>query len=136
MNAFDFVITIALGSTLSSVILTKEISLFDGILALGLLIYLQYLATWISVRSGKFGNLIKSAPVLLFYDGQFLIGAMHEERILKSEILATVRRNGVGSLKNVDAVVLETDGSLSVIKKIEDMDDSVLSDVKRVGEKK
>lgn len=50
LNAFDLVITLALGSTLSTVLLDKSISLGEGIVAFGLLILLQYVLTWSSVR--------------------------------------------------------------------------------------
>ena len=50
MNAFDFIVTIALGSTLATVLLNKNVALADGFLALALLIFLQYSITWLSVR--------------------------------------------------------------------------------------
>lgn len=42
MNAFDLVVTVALGSTLATVLLSSDVSLAEGILALSLLIGLQY----------------------------------------------------------------------------------------------
>lgn len=54
MNAFDFIVTIALGSTLATVLLNKSVSLADGVLALFLLIGLQFLITFFSVRSKSF----------------------------------------------------------------------------------
>ncbi len=70
MNAFDFIVTIALGSTLSAVLLNKDIALADGILALFLLIFLQYLITWSSVRSETISKIIKSKPEILLYKGE------------------------------------------------------------------
>lgn len=51
MNAFDLVVTVALGSTLATVLLTKSVALADGLVASTLLIFLQYGLTWLSVRS-------------------------------------------------------------------------------------
>jgi uncharacterized membrane protein YcaP (DUF421 family) len=65
LNAFDLVITVALGSTLSSILVTRSIALSEGVLALALLISLQYLITWLSVRSESFQELIKAEPSLL-----------------------------------------------------------------------
>ena len=50
MNAFDFIVTIALGSILATVLLNKSVALADGVLAFLLLIFLQYIITWLSVR--------------------------------------------------------------------------------------
>lgn len=42
LNAFDLVVTVSLGSTLSTILLSRSIALADGLLALALLIRLQY----------------------------------------------------------------------------------------------
>ncbi len=60
MNAFDLVITVALGSMLATVLLSRSVPLSDGALALALLVYLQYAITWLSVRSARVRNLVKS----------------------------------------------------------------------------
>lgn len=43
MNAFDFVVTIALGSILATILTSKDLTLIDGILALVILVLLQYI---------------------------------------------------------------------------------------------
>jgi len=51
MNAFDLVVTVALGSTLATVLLSKDVALAEGVLAFALLISLQFVVTWSSVRA-------------------------------------------------------------------------------------
>ena len=115
MNAFDLVVTVALGSTLATIILSKDVALAEGLLALVLLIGLQYAVTWSSVRWSAISKLVKSSPTLLFYRGEFLPAHMRSARVVEDEILAGVREQGLGSMDDVAAVVLETDGSFSVI---------------------
>src|SRR3990170_1372212 len=74
MNAFDLVVTVALGSTLATILLSKDVALVEGIVALALLIGLQFLITWLSVRSAKVSRLVKAEPALLFHRGSFLPG--------------------------------------------------------------
>ncbi len=45
LNAFDLVITVALGSTLATIVLSKDVALAEGVLALGLLAGLQFAIT-------------------------------------------------------------------------------------------
>ena len=116
LNAFDLVITVALGSTLSSIILTKSVAFFEGVLALALLIALQYVITWLSVRSRQFQMLIKAEPTLLLHRGQFLTGALKQQRVTTDDVLAAIRAGGAGDIKNIAAVVLETDGSISIVQ--------------------
>ncbi|MFN7138188.1 MAG: DUF421 domain-containing protein [Limisphaerales bacterium] len=117
MNAFDFIVTVALGSTLASILISRQTPLLDGMVALALLTFLQYAVAWSSVHSKWVRRIVKSEPTLLFYAGKFLEEQLCKERVVQDEILAAVRSEGVGALDKVEAVVLETDGSFSVIKK-------------------
>ncbi len=115
MNAFDLVVTVALGSTLSTVLLNRSVPLAEGVLALALLVYLQYVITWASVRSKWFQELIKSEPSLLVHDGAYLDGALKRQRVTREEVQAALRQNGKANLSEVSSIVLETDGTLSVL---------------------
>jgi uncharacterized membrane protein YcaP (DUF421 family) len=116
LNAFDLVVTVALGSTLSSIILTESVALLEGLVALALLIALQFAITWASVRSARFKRLIKAEPTLLLHKGVYLERAMRRERVTRDDLLSAVRSQGVGDLSEIAAVVLETDGSLSIVR--------------------
>ena len=118
-NAFDFVVTVALGSTLATVLLSKSTSLAEGIVALALLVFLQFAITWLSVRSPWFDALVKSEPTLLVHRGQFLDGALDQQRVTRAEVLAALRSHDVIDAKDAAAVVLETDGSISVVRNTE-----------------
>ena len=115
MNAFDLVVTVAIGSTLATILLSEDVALSEGLLALSLLCVLQYSVAFVSVRSARFRSLIKSEPRLLVRDGRLLEGAMRDERVSADEILAAVRAEGHADYADVAAVVLETDGSFSVM---------------------
>lgn len=115
-NAFDFVGTIAVGSILATVIVSKEVPLIEGALALGLVIAMQFAVTWSAVRFGPVRGLIKSRPTLLMFNGQFRPEAMKGQRVTESEIFAALRSAGLTSTDRAHAVVLETDGSFSVVK--------------------
>lgn len=94
MNAFDFIVTVALGSTLATVLLSSSVSLARGILALFMLILLQFAITWLSVRSARVRHLVKAEPTMLVHKGEFLAGAMRQERITKEEIRAAPAHAG------------------------------------------
>jgi uncharacterized membrane protein YcaP (DUF421 family) len=116
LNAFDLVVTVALGSTLATVLLSKDVALAEGVLAMGLLVFLQFAITWLSVRSPRFREMVKSEPTLIMRQGDFLDGAMRAQRITRDEVMAALRSNGVMDASQAAAVVLETDGTIAVIK--------------------
>lgn len=115
MNAFDLVVTVSLGSTLATILLSADVALAQGGLALALLIALQFAITWSSVRWDWFRRLITGEPSLLLFRGEFLGAALRRTRLTEDEVRAAVRAQGLRAVEDVEAVVLETDGSLSVI---------------------
>lgn len=115
MNSFDLVVTVAFGSTLSSILISKDVSLLEGLAALALLVVLQLVITWTSVRSRFVSKAVKTAPTVVLRDGRLLHDALKAVRITEDEVRAAVRQHGHGSLAAIDLAVLETDGSLSVV---------------------
>ena len=117
MNAFDLIVTVALGSTLATILLSKDVALVEGIVALALLVGLQYVVTWLVVRFPAVGRAVKSEPTLLLHRGRFLDGPMRRARVVEEEVQAALREQGIASPDQVEAVVLETDGTFSVVKR-------------------
>jgi uncharacterized membrane protein YcaP (DUF421 family) len=117
MNAFDLVVTVAFGSTLASILTSKDVALAQGVTAMALLIVLQLTCTFLAVRVRWFQSLIKAQPTLVFYQGAYLENALKQQRVAKEEVLAAMRENGIADPDDVDAVVIESEGSLSVLKK-------------------
>jgi uncharacterized membrane protein YcaP (DUF421 family) len=129
LNAFDLIVTVALGSTLATVLLSKDVPLVEGVMAFALLIGLQLVITWLSVRSSFISGLAKAEPTLLLFRGQILDPATRSERVTRDEILAAVRAAGQAGIEEIHAVVLETDGSLNVIKTPDGSDNAAMAAV-------
>jgi uncharacterized membrane protein YcaP (DUF421 family) len=114
LNAFDLIVTIALGSTLASVLLSSSVALAEGLTAMALLLAMQYLVAWGSTRNRHVKRLVSSAPTLVYHRG-FLRDPMHKERVTADELRQAARGQGYADLADVIAIVLETDGSLSIL---------------------
>lgn len=115
LNAFDFVVTVAIGSTLATILLSSEVAWAEGLAALAVLAGLQFLVAWVSARWPRARALVTSEPVTLVRDGIVQEAVLRSNRLTESEILQAVRSTGCGDLAKVAAVVLETNGTLSVI---------------------
>ncbi len=134
LNAFDLVVTVALGSTLATILLSSDVSWTEGAAALALLAGLQLVVAWTSVRVGWVRRLLTSGPTLLLHDGVVLHDRMRAQRVSVEDLRQAVRGSGQGSLDGVAAVVLESDGSLSVVPRSAAGDRSALQDVAPPGE--
>ena len=117
LNAFDLVVTVALGSILATTLLNKDVALAEGLVAFASLIGLQYLVTWSSVRWGWVRRGVRSEPALLVRDGRPVAAALRRERVTEAEALSAVRDSGGRTLAEAEVVVLESDGSLTAILK-------------------
>lgn len=129
LNAFDFVVTVALGSMLASAVLTQDIRYADVLVGMGLLIATQWLVTRVTVSMPFQRRFVSADPTLVVRRGEFLDPALHRTRLTRSEVLQTVRSAGHGGLGAVAAVVLETDGTLSVIADSATGDEQALTDI-------
>lgn len=115
MNAFDLVVTVALGSTLATIVLSKDVALAEGVTAFLLLAGAQYAVTWTSLRSARVRRWIKAEPRVLLRDGRYLDDALRDERVTRDEVDAAVRGAGHADIGAIALVTLETDGSISIV---------------------
>ncbi|SFB02184.1 DUF421 domain-containing protein [Algoriphagus aquimarinus] len=116
MNAFDFVVTIALGSCLASISLNKNITLTDGVVAFSLFILMQFTFTYLSVHVKGFRSLITSNPVVVFYQGCFLENELKKQRLTKEEVYNECRLKGYSNLDEVHLIILESTGDISILE--------------------
>lgn len=130
MTAFDFIITITIGSAFGRILTARKVALLEALTAVVLLVLLQFIMAWLKSRSKAASRVITSEATLLFHKGEFLRQNLEQERMRENDILAAARKEGIGSLEQVEAVILETDGTFSVIKKATTGDGSAYAPLK------
>jgi uncharacterized membrane protein YcaP (DUF421 family) len=118
-NIFDFIISVAIGSVFGRILTAKEVALVEACVAFALLALLQYLISWLRIRSRRIASLVDGDPILLYFDGAYARGAMRTARFAESDIQEAARAQGISSLAAVEAVILEAGGALSIIRKSE-----------------
>jgi uncharacterized membrane protein YcaP (DUF421 family) len=67
-------------------------------------------------------RVIKHDPALLVFRGQLLEESLRTNRIHVSGVYQAMRSRGIASLKEIEAIVLEGNGSLSTIPRMESME--------------
>ena len=115
MNNFDWIVTVAMGAITGSTILSEGVALVEGLTAVTVLLALQYAVTRASAEWSWFRRIVTAGPRLVYYEGIFFVDAMKRERITRGEVLGAARDAGHRSLDEVSAVVMEADGTLSVL---------------------
>ncbi len=126
LNAFDLVVTVALGSTLSTILLNSTVSWSEGAVGLAALVLLQYFVAAVSARLPGSRAVVTARPTVLLRDGELLQHKLSAQRVNPEEVRQAVRSTGAGDLALVAAVVLETDGTMSVITRQQAGDGSAI----------
>lgn len=117
-SAFDVTVTITLGAMLSRAV-TGHYPFFNCIGAAGLLVILHRATAYLSAKNKLVNSIIEGKPVLLFTNGKLLRGNLKKNGISEKDILRALHEENLDSLKMVKQVILETDGTISVVKKEE-----------------
>lgn len=120
INAFDLLVNVAIGSIAATTIVLKESSFIDGMVAVITLVVLQYILAKLDTKYSFIGSFLLTRPTLLYYKGEFLIENMDKMRITKNDLSQQVRLKSGTVIENISAVVLESNGGLSIITKQND----------------
>lgn len=129
LNAFDLVVTVALGSTLATIFLSKDVAWVEGGVALAVLALLQLAVALVTTHVPSWRTGVTAEPTRLLRDGHMLPDALREQRVTPSEVRQAIRSSGIGDVSAVAAVVIESDGTLSVIPGSSLGDGSALADL-------
>lgn len=116
MAAFDFVVTVAIGSLLANAAVADTWPKFlQPAGAIALLLCAQAVIAILRRKSGWFGKMLENDPVLLMRDGKLDHKALRKTRVAVSDVRAKLREANALDLSKVRAVVLETTGDISVL---------------------
>lgn len=114
MSAFDFAMTIALGSLFASSISSPSPPILLSLFAFLLLFTGQKLVA-IGRRSSALKQLVDNDPILLMTDGRIIEENLRRTNVTEEDLLAKLREANVLDLSQVKAVVFETTGDVSVL---------------------
>lgn len=125
-TAFDFAVTVALGAIVGATS-TGATSLPNGLIALAML----FLLRWLVARNRRKGLsiLVDNAPILIMAGPEILNENLEKAKITEADLLQSLRKKGITRLEEIQAVIMERDGSLSVIKAGEPVEPFLLKDV-------
>lgn len=130
MSSFDFAMTVAVGSIIATTILSKSVSLMDGIVGTVAVYLLQLGAAFIR-RNDTVQKIMDNKPLLLMDGPVILEDNLRKGRVAKSDLRAKLREANITELSEVKAVVFETTGDISVLHKSHDrpIEEFLLEDV-------
>lgn len=132
ISSFDFAMTVAIGSLIATSILSKSVSMLEGMIGIAV-VYLLQLSIAYFRRFDFFRLLIDNEPTLLMDGSTFLRKNMKDVRVTEGDIRSKLREANVMNLNHVKAVVFETTGDIVVLHNSENLnlEEWFLKDVRK-----
>lgn len=117
---FDLVLLILLGNAVQNGINGGDNSLTGAAIMATTLIALNYSVAFVTSRNRKVEKFVEGVPVVLARNGQLFEGVLRRELVSREDFREALRMNGVEDVSEVELALLETNGSISVVKKRDD----------------
>lgn len=129
LTFFHYITGITFGSIASEIASQKETPFLDGLISLIWWTFLTFLMTFITLKFQKTRVLLDDKPTIVIQNGLILEAGLKKSRLNLDELTMMLREKDVFSMSEIDCAVLETNGNLSILKKMPHLESTKL-DVK------
>ncbi|WP_411842072.1 DUF421 domain-containing protein [Salinicoccus sp. HZC-1] len=116
ITPFDFAYSLILGEIIGQTVFDREVSWIAVLYALALWGLLIYLIEVLAVKVDWMRKPLKGNPSILVYQGNVRLKGLKKNKLEIEQLLQMLRKNGVFSLREVNLVVFENDGTVSIIR--------------------
>jgi uncharacterized membrane protein YcaP (DUF421 family) len=117
LNPFDLVVLLTLSNTVQNAIIGDDNTVSGGILGASSLLLVNYLVVRFLYDHRKLDQLVEGRADVLIHDGKVQTLRLKKELITMSQLEAAARKQGFGSLSDVQECILEPGGTLSFLAK-------------------
>lgn len=115
MSPTDFILLLILSNAVQNSMNGGDNSLGAGLVLATALIALNYAMSWLARRSKFVERLLVGRPVFIVRDGRLDEHVLAKEKVTHHELAAALRAAGCPNIEAARHVILETNGSISVV---------------------
>lgn len=113
---FDLLVVMLLSEGVSNSLSGKDDSIVGGLIVAGTLVLLNLMVAMASARSKKIEDVVEGSPILVARDGRVFHDVLKRQHVGTGDMDKALREADC-ELENVKCAFLETDGTISVLKK-------------------
>ena len=117
LSILDLVVFIMIAEMAVTAIEDTKDPLIHTILPMVLLMLIQIVLAFLSLKSDKIRQIIDGKPSVIIHKGKIDEGMMRAQRYNLDDLLTQLRERNVRNLADVEFAILEPSGKLSVFKK-------------------
>jgi uncharacterized membrane protein YcaP (DUF421 family) len=115
LSVTDLIFVFLISNAVQNAMVGSDTSLSGGLIAASSLFVINFILKRLKYRFPIFKNLIEGQPVLLVYNGKMIVENCKKNEITEEEILQAIREHGSHSIEEIDSLILESDGNISVV---------------------
>ena len=112
----DLVVSILMAELVAISIENYTDSIFLTIFPIIILVLLEILSSYLSLKFNKFRNIVEGKPALIINRGIINYKEMIRHRYTLDDLLAELRQNNIKNLQDVEYAILENKGNLTIFK--------------------
>lgn len=116
MQPYEFVIVLAVAELACIPMQDISISIFYGLIPLGVVIILHSILTILSSKSIKMRKFLNGKPFIIIDDDGINVKTMEKLNIDVNDLLASIRQQGYFSITQIKYGIIETNGKLSILE--------------------
>lgn len=116
MSPADFILLLLISANVHTSLSGDDKSLLGGLIGVTVLILANFLLNRFAFKNRKFEDILKGAPEVLIYRGVIKENVLKRHNLTIDQIKIAMRKHGLVHFGSVRLSVLETDGTISVIK--------------------
>lgn len=117
LTFYEYISGITIGSIAGNIVAAEPDKYVSHFYDLILFVILTYLLSFITIKSRKARNIIEGTCTILIENGKILKDNMLQTRLDLDELNAQLRQQGILDISDVQFAILETSGTISIIKK-------------------
>jgi uncharacterized membrane protein YcaP (DUF421 family) len=117
LSPFDLILLIILGDAVQQGLTQDDYSVTGAIIAVSTIATLQVLTSYVSFRSDRARKVFEGLPIVIVEDGKVVERNLKRERMTEDEVAEEMRMQQIASFDEVQWGILETNGSISFVKK-------------------
>jgi uncharacterized membrane protein YcaP (DUF421 family) len=117
ISPFDLVLLIVLGDAIQQGLTQDDYSVTGAIIAVSTIAALQVGVSYLSYRSRHARRVLEGLPLVIIEDGKLIEANLKRERLTADEVAEEMRQQQIASLGDVRWGIVETNGSISFIRK-------------------
>lgn len=118
LTFFDFVVGITIGNIAASIVSDKDANIYLLITSMTTASVWVIILNIISMKSLPARKLLEAQPLIVVYKGQILEDNLSKRFYNVNDLLELLREQGVFSPSEIEIALIETDGALSILKKV------------------